>query len=263
MNPMNKLSFGVSAIVSGQRKVAYEPELVVLSTAGGFRITPAISKALGIQHGDNVAFVRNVDAVQQAITTRDAAYTDWCANAGFDAESDEAAAAFHKEYDFWGIVKGYQLFNEKGIALKVAERLSAEDKKALVEKNFDEILAAAQASENDKLLEALAAAGEDHEAVVAILAEGYSLEKDKYAGSKAANSSAMTGVGVVLTFTDTNVWNQLADGKDEDCCRSFALDVDSIIRLEVNNGYENIEVPCIPFDPTVYTDTKVARGKNA
>ena len=62
----SKIAFGFAPVIAGQRKASYEPELVALTTAGGFRITPPISKALNLQHGDYIQFIQNVI---QAMTT--------------------------------------------------------------------------------------------------------------------------------------------------------------------------------------------------
>lgn len=258
---MNKLSFGVSAVVSGQRKASYEPELVALTTLGGFRITPAISKVLGIQHGDNVAFVKNVDQVQKAITDRDAAYVDWCKSAGYEPDDDAAAAAFHKEYDFWGLVKGYALFNDKGAAVMASERLSKEDRERIATEHYDEMLEQATANGSEELKAAIAEADGDKDTILPLLAQAVNIEKPKFTGSKAANTSGMLGTGVVLGFSDSNVWNQLTEGKAKECSRSFPIDIDSVVRIQVYNGYENIEVSCLPFDPATYADKEAAREK--
>ena len=48
------LSFGMGIVNAGQRAVSEEPELVVVSTPGSFRMTVQVSKALGIAHGEYV-----------------------------------------------------------------------------------------------------------------------------------------------------------------------------------------------------------------
>lgn len=256
---MNKLSFGVSAVISGQRKASYEPELVALTTPGGFRITPAISKALGVQHGDYVAFVKNEDQVQKAVLDKAPAYVDWCKAAGYDPADDAAVAAFHAEYDFWGIVKGYQLFNEKGAPVMASERLSKEDRERIADENYDAMLEQALAEGSDELKAAIEEADGDKDVILPLLAQTVNIERPKYAGSKCANASGMLGTGVVLGFCDSNIWAQLTEGKDKKSSRSFGIDIDSLVRLEVYNGYENIEVSCLPFDPAVFSDKETAR----
>ena len=52
------LSFGMGIVNAGQRAVSEEPELVVVSTPGSFRMTAQVSKALGIAHGEYVITVQ-------------------------------------------------------------------------------------------------------------------------------------------------------------------------------------------------------------
>ena len=87
-------------------------------------------------------------------------------------------------------------------------------------------------------------------------------EKQKYSGSKVANTSAMIGSGVVLNFTDSNVWNMLKTGLGEDVskkARKFPIDLENMITVPLWNGYETVEVPCLLFDANTYEDVDAAR----
>lgn len=261
----SKLAFGFNAVVAGQRKVVDTPELVALTTNGGFRISRPVSKALGIQHGEYIQFIQNVDEVQKAIASRSDFYVDWCAANGLEPDTDEAAAAFHKEHDMWGIVKGYALYNEKGIAQTCTERLTKADREAYAAKNYDELLAAAMEQGSDELKDSIAAADGNQEEIIKLIAQVVrGEEKQKYSGSKVANTSEMLGTGVVLNFTDSNVWNILKSGLGEDAskkARKFPIDLDSMITVSLFNGYETIEVPCLPFDASTYEDVDAARSR--
>lgn len=265
----SKLAFGFNAVVAGQRKVVDTPELVALTTNGGFRISRPVSKALDIQHGEYIQFIQNIDQVQKAIVERADVYVQFCEENGLDVDSEEAAVAFHKENDMWGIVKGYALYNDKGTALTCTERLSKDDREAYVAKNYDDMLASLMASEKEEdkeLKDAVIAADGNQQEIIRLLATAVrGEEKQKYSGSKVANTSAMIGSGVVLNFTDSNVWNILKVGLGEEVskkARKFPIDLDNMITVPLYNGYETIEVPCLVFDANTYEDVDAARAKD-
>ena len=64
------LSFGMGIVNAGQRAVSEEPELVVVSTPGSFRMTAQVSKALGIAHGEYVMFINNCANIDNAIINK-------------------------------------------------------------------------------------------------------------------------------------------------------------------------------------------------
>ena len=244
----SKLSFGFGIVNSGKRSVSYEPQVIALSTTGGFKLTPAVTKLLGIQHGDNVMFITNADGIDAAIREKDASLVAFCEENGLDIATPEAAVAIHKAFDMFGVAKGIQEFTDKGTPKKCAVRLTKKDKIAYVSEHYDEAYAAAMESGDEALVAALTAEDVTREQIVAILAEGMeSPETDKYTGSKCANSSAMLGTGTVVTFTDTNIWNQLkADMSAEDkgkYLRVYAVDTDDLQRVVVSNGCKDVEVP--------------------
>lgn len=259
MTPNVKFGFGVA--ISGQRNNDYVPELVALSTKGGFRITPQVSKKLGIASGDYVMFINNFDEIKKAFEAKADVIVEFCEANGLDINAPETLEALNAEFGQWAIAKGIQCFDNKGVALKAAERLSDLQRESLIRQNFDEALAAAM--ENEELHDALTAEGVDTEAQVKILAEAYQAPQvDKYMGSKAANSSKTPGTGVVLTFSDANIWNALrGDLKDTpSMARSFAIDLDQAATCEVSNGYKMVKVTYLPLGE--YTDSKVvARAK--
>ena len=259
MLPNIKFGFGVA--ISGQRNNDYVPELVALSTKGGFRITPQVSKKLGIAAGEYVMFINNFDALETALRAGHPELVELCKSQNVDPTSPEAVELVKKTFGQWGIAKGIRCYDSKGVALKASERLSDNQRESLIRQNFDEALAAAM--ENEELRDALTAEGVDTEAQVKILAEAYEAPQvDKYLGSKAANSSKMPGTGVVLTFSDANIWNILREGVDESkpMARSYAINLDELAQAEISNGYENVVVPFLVLGD--YTDTVVvARGK--
>ena len=64
MKTVNGMSFGFSAVNAGQRNVAVEPQLIAVSTEGNFRMTPPVSRALGLSSGDYVTFLHNIDEIK-------------------------------------------------------------------------------------------------------------------------------------------------------------------------------------------------------
>ena len=256
----SKLAFGFSVVNAGQRKVEYAPEVIALSTQGGFKLTPAVTAALGIQSGDYAMFISTVPQVDAAIATKADVYLEFCNANGLDAETEEAAIAFRKANYMWAIAKGIVCKNDKGAILSVTERLSKKDKAVYVEQNFDDVLASAMESAGDEMKEALTREGITKDEQIEILAEtitGRSLPK--YQGSKCANSSNLTGVGVILTFTDTNVWNEMkSDIAEEErgkVNRCFAVDPADVQYASISNGYEEVDVPFLVLGE--YTDKKV------
>ena len=248
----NGLKFGFGVVMSGQRKAAYDPELVALSTHGGFRITPQVSKALGIANGDYVMFVNNHDAIAQAFA------------AGQLPEFDSVEAAI-AEYGQWAIAKGIRAYSEKGIGLTVTQRMSKDEKVALIRANYQDALEAALNSNDAELVDALSAEGLGDDEKIEILAANYSAEVDKYLGSKCSNSSDMIGTGVVLNFTDSNIWNILKEGlrKEEkvSTTRTYPIDLAGMTTVPVFNGYETVEVSALPLSKE-FVDAKVSpRGQ--
>ena len=249
MKTFGKMAFGFSAVNAGQRNVSYEPELVVGANPGSFRITPPVSKALFIGHGDNIMFVTNVDNIDMAIQNKAPEVVEFCQANGLDIDSAEAAIAIHKEFDMWGIAKGIQEFDTKGNPKTTRERMTKADKEKYVDAHFEECLTGARNSANEELVAALNREGATEEELKAILVEAIQGDEvAKFKGSKCANPAATTGYGVSLTFTDSNVWNQLKAGmgdRAEKMNLVFNIDVDNIVDAELDNGYEVVKAKVV------------------
>ena len=250
------MSFGFSAINAGQRNTVVEPQVIATSTNGGFRITPPVSKALGIASGDYVMFLTNVDNINAAIAAKDAAIVEFCEANGLDITSNEAAIAIHKEFDMYAIAKGVKEKDAKGNYRTITERLTKKDKLTYVSQNFDKMLEAALESDNAELKDALTREDITKEEQMELLVVYVTpRELTKYKGSKAANPSGLTGAGVPLTFTDSNVWNQLkADlgTEAEKVNRAFSVEVDEVQDVTISNGYEEVIVKALVLGE--YTD---------
>lgn len=203
-----------SVINAGQRNTNVAPELIALSTLGGFRLTGPAAKALGIKPTDNVMFL-------------------------YDEESKQYA-----------IAKGYAIMKNDGTPKMCAARIN---KKAQIEANFDAALDAALSSNNAELVDALSVEGISHDEQVALLAEAMQTpEVQDYAGSKCASPSGFTGEGASVCFTDSNIWGQLKSDMEDKAAfnRGFAIDVNEVFDLEVYNGYENVVVKAVVLGET-------------
>lgn len=260
---VKKSAFGFSVVNAGQRNVAVEPQLVATSTLGQFRLTAPVTKLLGITPGDYVMFINNCADIDAALAAQTPEIVAFAEEQGLALGSVELSLAAHKEFDVWAVAKGIALYNSKGIALTVKERLTAKDKVALVEAKFDETLESALAAGNDELTAALTREDVTRAEQVEILAsviEGR--EMPKYSGSKTANPSGMTGAGLPLTFTDTNVWNQLkADVTAKEAVnRTFDINVAEVETITMNNGYEDVEVQIVCLGTSVDSEP-IARTK--
>lgn len=256
------LSFGMSVVNAGQRAVSEEPELVATSTSGGFRISSSVSRAMGVGSGDYIMFIKNVDEVQEAINAQAEPFAQFCEEAGLDIMSAEAAAAFHKEFDMWAIAKGNQCFDKHGNPLKVKERMTAKDKKAILENRFEEILNGALNSGNEELVAALSVEGMSDDDKKEVLMQTMSGDTtDKYNGSKCANTSGLKGAGTILNFTDSNVWMRLKADLGENAekmNRKFSIDLENTIPVQVDNGKEVITVKAFVLGE--YKDEAPARN---
>lgn len=262
---VKKSAFGFSAVNAGQRNVTVEPQLLAVSTSGGFRLTAPVTKLLGIAPGDYVMFINNVADIDAAIAAQTEEVVAFAEENGLELGSPELTIAMHKEFDMWAVAKGIALYKSNGVALTVKERLTAKDKESLVLADFDATLEAALTSGNDELVAAVSREGitkDEQVTILASLIEGR--EVPKYQGSKTAATSGCTGVGLPLNFTDSNVWNQLkADMENAEAMnRVFDIDVDNIQEIVLNNGFEDVKVRIAVLGD--YTDkAPVARGTKA
>lgn len=259
----NRFSFAnkFNSVNAGQRQVVSEPQLIVCSTEGSFRITGPVSKALDIESGENVMFVNNIHEIDKMILDKHPEFIAFCDENGLDPESPEAAVAVHKVADIWGICKGYQEFDSKGNTKTTVERLTKKDKYKFVTANFDTMLEGALAEASEDVKAALYAAEDDKDKQIDILSQFVEArELPKFSGSKTANSAGLTGVGTTLNFTDSNVWSQLkADLNDEatKLNRVYNVDPKNLISTTMNNGYKDVEVKVLILDE--YEDVAPAR----
>lgn len=261
------LSFGMGIVNAGQRAVSEEPELVVVSTPGSFRMTAQVSKALGIAHGEYVMFINNCANIDNAIINKVPEVVAFCEEQGLDIDSPEAVIAVHTEFDIWALAKGIVELDKNGNPCTTRIRMTKNDKIKYVNTYFQETLEGALSSSNEELKSALGREGitedEQKELLVSCI-QGDEVAKIK--GSKCANTAALSGIGVTLNFTDSNVWKQLkADMTDEEATsknRVYTVDIDNLQEAVVNNGHKDIVVKIAML--TEYKDEEPIRiGKKA
>lgn len=241
-----KLSFGLGAVNVAKRNAVSEPELVVNPTVGGFRITPAVSRALGLTNGGYIMFVSNIDAIEQAIANKDENLVAFCAEENIDMNTPEGVKAIHEAFDEWGIAKGIQMFDKNGNAVKTKERMSKIDKVEYVTNNFDDVLKAAIENGEPEFAASLQVEGITKEEQIEILANAVNTEQvNKYYGSKCSNSSNLSGTGVSLTFSDSAVWGALKEDLGEEAkkmSRTFEVDIKELREVPYFNGYKEVIV---------------------
>lgn len=241
-----KLSFGLGAVNVAKRNAVSEPELVVNPTVGGFRITPAVSRALGLTNGGYIMFVSNIDAIEQAIANKDENLVAFCAEENIDMNTPEGVKAIHEAFDEWGIAKGIQMFDKNGNAVKTKERMSKTDKVEYVTNNFDDVLKAAIENGEPEFAASLQVEGITKEEQIEILANAVNPEQvNKYYGSKCSNSSNLSGTGVSLTFSDSAVWGALKEDFGEEAkkmSRTFEVDIKELREVPYFNGHKEVIV---------------------
>lgn len=241
-----KLSFGLGAVNVAKRNAVSEPELVVNPTLGGFRITPAVSRALGLTNGGYIMFVSNIDAIEQAIANKDENLVAFCAEENIDMNTPEGVKAIHEAFDEWGIAKGIQMFDKNGNAVKTKERMSKTDKVEYVTNNFDDVLKAAVENGEPEFAASLQVEGITKEEQIEILANAVNPEQvNKYYGSKCSNSSNLSGTGVSLTFSDSAVWGALKEDLGEEAkkmSRTFEVDIKELREVPYFNGHKEVIV---------------------
>lgn len=249
------VAFGFSAVNAGQRNTTTEPQLIAVSTEGNFRITPLVSKVLGIEHGENIMFLSNVDNIDAAIRENNEAILAFCEENGLEAGSPEALIAIHKEFDTFCIAKGVAEFDPKGNAKTSTERLTKNDKVKFVSAQFDAMLEQALDQADEETKDALTRDGITKDEQIDILTSFVQArELPKIKGSKVANPGQLSGVGVALTFTDSNVWKQLKADMGEDATkmnRVFSIDIEDIQDVTLSNGYEEVVVKALILGESV------------
>lgn len=292
MGKLNKLSFGFSAMQSGQKSatVNAEPRLIANSTVGKFVVTSPVTKVLGVCPGENIMFLNNISNIENAINERNADLVAWCEENGVDMTTNEGREAILNEFTVWAIAKGIPMFDSKGNPVMANERYTKDDKLAFVKANASAVLDYVNNSDaDDKNRNAiLNAFGTDEfteeDVINAIESEGNDKIKDAIVaivespkfhantGSKTMSTGNATGIGCQLSFTDTNFWtalkNDLKDDKEKkNRIFSVILKEDEETGLapyptEITNGKDMVKVTAYPIVFVKDEDPIVREKKN-
>ena len=218
MNLGNKVSFGFSAVVAGQKTSGNnEPQLIANSTKGKFTVTSPVTRAMGVAVGEYIQFVNNISQIEAAINEGGDDVKDIAAQLGVDYTTREGALAIIDACTQWGIVKGQAMLDKVGNPIMVSARLTEDEKRAFIAKNAEAILSA----NREALIERNGGEDADDETLLSLI-ELEEVEYPKvpgFTGSKTASTSNATGVGLQLGFTDSNVWNALKKDLGEDAVK--------------------------------------------
>lgn len=272
MGKLNKLSFGFSAMQSGQKSatVNAEPRLIANSTVGKFVVTSPVTKVLGVCPGENIMFLNNIANIEGAINERNADLVAWCEENGIDMTTNEGREAILNEFTVWAITKGIPMFDSKGNPVMANERYTKDDKMKYIQENADAIVNA----NRDALIERVGNPdATDEELKAAITVDD--IESPKFhanTGSKTMSTGNATGIGCQLSFTDTNFWtalkNDLKDDKDKkNRIFNVILKEDEETGLapyptEISNGKDMIKVTAYPIVFAKDEDPIVREKKN-
>lgn len=256
---MGKINFtgAIQPIVSGQKSTAInaEPQLIANSTLGKFQLTSAATKALGIAKGEYVKFFDNRQAIETEITNK----TDWAVAAAeelnVDIDSPAGKIAIVEAALTFFICKGWQRFESNGMPAMCNVRLTKEDKMEMIAARGAELIA--DADFRAVLVERVGNAdATDEELIAAITVDDINSQTESYEGSKTASTSAATGVGLLLSFTDTAIWTAMKSDLEDKTSKNRIFDVklDAPQRTTVNNGFKDIEVIAYPVEFVEDTD---------
>lgn len=234
------IRFGFSSVVAGQKASvsSADPTLTAASTSGKFTLTPAVSTLMGLSNGGYLQFADNLPSIEEAIRNKQTDLYAWAEENGFDLNTAEGKAAVIAEFRVLGIFKGVALLNADGTPRMANARTSKEEKAQYAAEHRDEIIAA--------LNEAGVEVTEE-----SILASVGSKQEPAYSGSKLASTSDLTGTGMSLSFTDSNMWNTLKNdvAKDErgSMKRIYEVDTKNTVMMPYNDGCKDIEVEVFPL----------------
>ena len=244
MNLGNKVSFGFSAVVAGQKTSGNnEPQLIANSTKGKFTITGVVSRAMGIANGDYVQFVNNISEIEAAIVAGNDDIKAIAEELGVDASTREGQIAIVEACTQWGIIKGSPMLDKAGNPIMVSARLTEEEKRAYIAAHKDEAL---EAMRNTLIERVGNPDASDEELLAAIELDEIEYPKvPGFNGAKTASTSNATGVGLQLGFTDSNIWGELKKDLGVDATkknRIYKVLIDKAVKTVVN-GKETVIYP--------------------
>lgn len=261
---INGLSFGINVVARRVKNnvVNTEPQLILSASKGGFAITGSVSKALGLQPGDSIMFANNIADVESIVMANENAdVLNYAKEKGFDLNTAEGVEACIKSLTVWYIAKGVPMFKKDGTEATVSVRLNKEEKKKLYYENVDSIIAANRA-------QLIAAYNLNDDATDDEIKKHYTVDEmqnpqtQAFSGCRLSANANAVGIGLKLTFTDTNNWEQLKADMDDKTAlkRVFSVDIKNCETGKFNDGYKIVDVTYYPLGE--YTDEKSSRAVN-
>lgn len=267
------IKFGINAVQSGQKTSANAfPRLYANSSVGQFKVTGLVTKALGVNVGDNIMFLNNVDGIMAAIQNKNSQLVDYAKENNLNLDDKSDVNTIIAEFTQWYITAGVILRKRSGEPMEAAVRVTKEEKEKWIKEHGAEYFAEMSDEEKTAFVEAKGGDAdiEDIDALVALLtAEDIESPKtNAMSGSKTASTSSATGVGVQVNFTDSNIWNtlkaDLGDAKDK-YVRVYDVDIENPEEATFNDGFQDVKVLAYPI---IYVEDKEpqrrgAQGENA
>ena len=254
---LGKISFGVSAVVAGQKSstVNAAPQLVANSTKGKFTITSPVSKALGIAPGENMMFMNNISGIETEIAKRNPDLMAYAEEKGWDLDTREGQEACIKEFTQWYIAKGQPIYDNKGQAVTAKAAMTKEEKQALIDEHAMDIVAA---NREELLKRSGKDEATDEELVEFITVDD--IESPTYhvnSGSKCSTTGKATGVGCQLGCTDRSIWTQLKSDLGDNMekkNRVYTVELGEGENQEFFNGNDTVTVVAYPITFVEDTD---------
>ena len=259
---LGNVSFGLgslSVVNSGAKVVAnVAPQLIALSTKGGFAITPAVSKALVLSTGDNIMFVNNLAWAENAIATRDEEVVKIAEENNLDLDNEVDAKTLLNAITRWFIGKAYAKKTKTGAPVMTTVRMTNEEKEELLASQADAIVAENRETLIEKFKLSADASDEEIKSHLTIN-DIASPETQAFVGAKVASNGNTPGVGLELTFSDTSTWEQLKSDLDDKTAvkRVFDVDVKNPVSVKMSNGFEDVDV--VLYSVGDYVDEKPSR----
>ena len=259
MNLGNKVSFGFSAVVAGQKTSGNnEPQLIANSTKGKFTVTSPVTRAMGIAVGEYIQFVNNIDQIERAIQDGNDDIKAIAEELGVDLTTREGQVAVVEACTQWAIVKGQAMLDKVGNPIMVSARLTEKEKRAYIAAHAEQALDAMR----DTLIERVGNPDASDEELLAAI-ELDEIEYPKvpgFTGSKTASTSNATGVGLQLGFTDSNVWGALKKDLGDDAEKKNRI-YKVLLEEAVKTTVDGKEITIYPIEFEKDEDPIVRVGK--
>lgn len=255
----NKLAFGVSAVMNGQKTavVNAEPELVAKTTVGGFSINPSASKIMSICPSEHIMFLNNIDNIEAAISNGDATIAEYATAQGYELDDNGRMTnvveikSVINAFAQWFIAKGIARRKPNGDNVMARIRMTDVDKQRIIDTKGSELIADADfRAAICKRYELDIETATDEEILAKLSpADIASPETIAYQGSKCATTSSKTGIGCQLNFSDTSTWETLkSDLEDKTSVnRVYSIDVENALTIKLFNGFEQVDVKVYPI----------------